>query len=269
MLRFALIFTLLLSSLQLFAKEYVIGVVPQQSPFKLLKVWQPIAEHLSKETGHTIVFKTEKSIARFEEVLYAGGYDFAYMNPYHYTVANHLQDYVAELRAKKMIVGILVSTQTSIDKMLASKTTRYLFPSPNAFAATLLTKYELLKIYGVDVEKEGDYRYVNSHDSVYKGVARGIGDVGGGIERTLKTMQDSATRDKLHIVHRTAAYPSHPIAFKASMPASDREAITQAFMTLPPVQLEALKVKAFMRTSDAEYDTVRDLAQQLRIAPKE
>ena len=58
---------------QLLHADIIMGVVPQQSPLKLQKVWQPIAEYLSEKTGEKVIFKTEKSINKFEEVLYKGG----------------------------------------------------------------------------------------------------------------------------------------------------------------------------------------------------
>ncbi len=256
-------------TLQAQAKELVIGVVPQQSPFKLLKVWQPVAEYLSQTTGHTIVFKTEKSIPEFERVLYNGGYDIAYMNPYHYVIAAEKEGYSAAVRADKKIVGILVSDQPTLQAALESTSKRFLFPSPNAFAATLLTKYELKKKMQFDIDKQGSVRYVNSHDSVYKGVARGIGDIGGGIERTYRSLQDETSKAKLHIVYRTDPYPSHPIAFKPSVDPMVRQKIVQALMNMPEAILQPLKIKTFIQISDAEYDSIRELAAVLNAAKGE
>lgn len=75
---------------QLFSNLHALtfGVVPQQSPFVLMKSWNPIIQYLEKETGEKIDLKIETSIQKFEEVLYSGGYDIAYMNPYHYVFAN-------------------------------------------------------------------------------------------------------------------------------------------------------------------------------------
>ncbi len=240
-----------------------IGVVPQQSPLKLLKVWQPIVDYLQKETGYQIVFKTEKSITEFEHVLYSGGYDLAYMNPYHYVIASKRQHYRALVRAKKSIVGILVSNQQQLDEVLAKKNITFLFPSPNAFAATMLTKYELKKKYGLNVDASSTVRYVNSHDSVYKGIARGIGDLGGGIERTYRSLSDPKSKEKLHIVYRTDAYPSHPIAYKPSLDKNTLDAIAKAFLDLPEELKKRLSVKEFIRIGDDEYDVIRSLADSI------
>jgi len=252
---------------QLLHADIIMGVVPQQSPLKLQKVWQPIAEYLSEKTGEKVIFKTEKSINKFEEVLYKGGYDFAYMNPYHYVVAHKKQNYMAKVRATKNMRGILVMKKTAGLEKLKEKDTRYLFPAPNAFAATLLTKYDLVTKFNVDPKLLEKARYVNSHDSVYKAISRGIGDVGGGIERTFKNMNDVQTKENLHIVHTTKAYPSHPFAFRPELKKEIVEGITAALVQMPEPLLKSLSIKALYKIDNSEYKSVVELATQLEIMP--
>ena len=248
--------------------EIVMGVVPQQSPLKLLKVWKPISKYLSEKTGEKVIFKTEKSISKFEEVLYKGGYDFAYMNPYHFIVANKVQAYEARVRASKNIKGILVKKKGSSKDKTIDKNSRFLFPSPNAFAATLLIKYDLVQKYNVDLSVINKARYVNSHDSVYKGVSRGIGDIGGGIERTFNSLNDSDTKNNLVIIHTTKEYPSHPFAFKPTMSKKLQKKLVEALLSMPKLYLDSLKIKSLKAIKNDEYDSVKELAIKLKIMPK-
>ncbi|MFA6195460.1 MAG: phosphate/phosphite/phosphonate ABC transporter substrate-binding protein [Sulfurimonas sp.] len=241
------------------------GVVPQQSPLQLIKVWKPVIEYLEKETGENIDLKIEYSIPEFEKVLYSGGYDIAYMNPYHYIIANQKQGYLASIKATKNIVGILVTNKNSgISDISMTKNKMFLFPAPDAFAATLLIKYELLKNYGIKIE-EKNVKYVNSHDSVYKGVSRGVGDFGGGIERTLNTLDDTHTKESLAILHKTKAYPSHPFAYKPSLNDAIKEKISQALLHMPQELLNPLNIEETIKTNDAGYDVVRDIAKKIVI----
>lgn len=247
-----------------FAKVLTLGVVPQQSAMEMVKKWQPVANYLEKTTGEKVVLKIERSIPEFEKVLYSGGYDIAYMNPYHYVVAHNRQGYSAEIRDEKNLVGILVVRKSDGARdisMLKGKT--FLFPAPDAFAATLLVKYELLKKYGIDINKEKKYRYVNSHDSVYKGVSRGIGDAGGGIERTFSDLKDTEAKESLAIVYKTKAYPSHPFAFNPSVSEAQKEKIVQAIILMPQELIGELNMKHLRKTDDAEFDSVRDVARVL------
>lgn len=258
----------LLIAISFLHSDIIMGVVPQQSPFKLQKVWQPIADYLSEKTGEKVIFKTEKSISKFEDVLYRGGYDFAYMNPYHYIIAHQKQGYEAQVRARKDIRGVLVMKKGTDVQRLQDKNTRFLFPSPNAFAATLLTKYELIERLGVDPKTLEKALYVNSHDSVYKAVSRGIGDFGGGIERTLKNMADAQTRKSLVIVHTTQPYPSHPFAFKPALSQERTQRIVSALLEMPDSLLQSLSIKALIKVDNHEYESVRRLALKLKIMQK-
>lgn len=246
------------------AKVLVLGVVPQQSPVELAKGWKPVVSYLETATGEKINLKIERSIPDFERALYAGEYDIAYMNPYHYILAHKRKGYTAQVRDVKKLVGIIVVRKDSgITNVSELKGKEILFPAPDAFAATLLTKYDLLKEYGIDVEKDKKFRYVNSHDSVYKGVARRIGDAGGGIERTFNALEDPETKSALSILYKTNAYPSHPFAFNPSLSTAVADKIADALTRMPEDLLEPIRMKNIVRTNDSEYNGVRKIAESL------
>jgi len=243
-----------------FSQELTLGVVPQQSPLKLFKKWSNVTEYLYNETGIKIVFKTEKSIPKFESVLYEGGYDLAYMNPYHFTIANQKNDYQAFIRAKKNIVGILLAKEKNIEftkENLRGKT--FLFPAPNAFAATLLTKYELKQKFNFDIDKEAKVLYVNSHDSVYKGIARDIGYLGGGIIRTYNNFNAKQDKENIHIVYKTSDYPSHPIAAHPRVSKEIIEKLQKAFLKMPQNLKKSLSIKEFKTTDNSEYEVIKQI----------
>ncbi len=251
---------LLLIGIYSFGTELTLGVVPQQSPLKLAKKWIAITNYLEKETGIKVIFKTEQSIPKFEKKLYAGSYDISYMNPYHFVVANEAQKYEAFIRAKKNIVGILLAKEPKVDfsvKNLENKT--FLFPAPNAFAATLLQKFEFKQELGFDIDKQGKVLYVNSHDSVYKGISREIGFLGGGIIRTFNNFVDKNDKDKLHIVYKTKPYPSHPIAYHPRVSKADVMKIEKAFLNMPKDLKKILSIKDFRRTDTKEFEIIKSI----------
>jgi phosphonate transport system substrate-binding protein len=254
------IIALLIIATYAFSTDLVLGVVPQQSPLKLSKKWLQVTSYIKQETGINVIFKTEKSIPSFENKLYKGLYDLAYMNPYHFIVANEKQNYTAFIRAKKNIKGILLSKDENVEfsiENLRGKT--FLFPAPNAFAATLLTKYELKNKFNFDIDKDAKVLYVNSHDSVYKGISREIGYLGGGIMRTYNNFKNKNDKNKTNIVYETATYPSHPIAFSPRVKKEDVEKIQNAFLNMPEELKSILSIKEFKKTNTAEYDVIKNL----------
>ncbi|QFR48410.1 phosphate/phosphite/phosphonate ABC transporter substrate-binding protein [Sulfurimonas lithotrophica] len=247
------------------AKDIVFGVVPQQSPHVLLTKWLPITKELSKISGYNIIFKTESSITKFEKELYEGKYDIAYMNPYHFVIANKLKGYNAVARSKKSIQGIVLGTKKMLLNKKSIQGSTFLFPAPKAFAATLLTKYELKKKFGIDIDKNSKVLYVNSHDSVYKGLARNIGDFGGGIVRTFNNMKDKEVKNKVSILYKTSKYPSHPIAINPKLPENVQKKLKTSIFKISTETFKKLNIPNIIQISNDEYKSVKQLAIELNI----
>lgn len=101
------------------------------------------------------------------------------------------------------------------------------FPSPNAIGATLMTRPELERLFGVKVVP----LYVKSHSSVYLHVANSLTAAGGGVLKTLQE-QDAAVRNLLTVLHTTEVIPNLPVAANRRVPADVREKVRCAFLAL-------------------------------------
>ncbi len=245
------------------------GVVPQQSATKLARLWSPIFSYLSEKTGHTIMFKTAKDIPTFEQRLAEGAYDMAYMNPYHYTMFSDAPGYSAFAKAKDTrIQGIVVvrkdSPYQTLDDLVRAGLAEQpvAFPSPGAFAASLLPRAHLSKM-GISLKPA----YVASHDSVYRGVARGFFIAGGGIVRTLNSTKP-AIREQLRILWSTQPYTPHAIAVHPRIPVEIVERLQRAMVNMyndprgHPL-LQAIHFQGIEPAQDLEWDDVRHLDIQL------
>lgn len=135
----------------------------------------------------------------------------------------------------------------------------FVFPAPNAFAATLLPKYELKKLYNFDIDKEAKVLYVNSHDSVYKGVSREIGDFGGGIIRTFNNFKEEDDKNKIEIVYQTKDYPSHPFASHPKVNKEVVEKLSKAFLEMPKELKDLLSIEEFVYTKNKEFEIIKNL----------
>jgi phosphonate transport system substrate-binding protein len=236
------------------------GIVPQQAASKLARLWSPILQHVSRKAGVKLTFSTAKDIPTFEERCKEGKYDLAYMNPYHYTVYHETQGYIAIGKQKdKQIQGILVVRKDSKAKSLADFANTILaFPAPAAFAASILPRAGL-KAANVPFKAN----YVSSHDSVYRGVAKGLYPCGGGIVRTFKNM-DPTIAKQLKIFWKTAKYTPHAIAIHPKVPANIRQAIAKALIELSDsakgkALLESIKFKGVEAAVNKDWDDVRKL----------
>ena len=245
------------------AKTITFGIVPQQSAKKLAKSWVPVCNYLSQQTGNKVVFATAPNIPEFEKRVQQGAYDLAYMNPYHYVVYSEKSGYRAIVKAKdKKIKGIIVTKKGSPYKTLADLNNQTLaFPSPAAFAASILTR-------GAFAEKNIPItpKYVSSHDSVYLNISKGIYPAGGGVKRTFNGTAPSV-RDDLKILWETKGFTPHAVAVNSKMDKATKEKLQKAFTALHQSSsrdiLAPLKLRGFVNADHKDWDDVRALKLDL------
>jgi len=255
-----ILFSVLLSLWSTFSqaenKVYTFGVVPQQAATKLAKQWAPLLAQLSKQSGITLRFKTAPNISDFEKRLVAGEYDFAYMNPYHYTIAHQKPGYqaIAKTRDKNLTGIIVVPHDSKITRIEQLDGKNVAFPAPGAFAATLLP-LAFLQQKQISVSPH----YVSSHDSVYQNIALGQYEAGGGITRTF---DNSAFKNKLRILWTSP--PHTPHAF-AAHPALPKDVVQKVQLTMTKLHetpqgkklLTQLGLNALQAANDKQWDDIR------------
>lgn len=265
-----LIFLLIVSQTIAIAKPVLsFGVVPQQSASKMAKLWNPILSHLSQESGVKLRFATAPNIPTFEKRLAAGEYDFAYMNPYHYVVFHERVGYQAINKARdKHVKGIIVTAKNSKYKALKDLNNKTLaFPAPASFAASILTQSDLRRNEVLFTPK-----YVLSHDSVYRAVAKGIYPGGGGIMRTLKNVAPEIG-EQLEILWRTEGYTPHAIASHPRVSKDAVKKIQQAIIDMEKQEkglklLKSIRIKGFEKANNNDWDDIRNLQIKL-LEPEE
>ncbi|GAB6035648.1 phosphate/phosphite/phosphonate ABC transporter substrate-binding protein [Fundidesulfovibrio butyratiphilus] len=240
------------------------GVVPQQSAVELAAQWAPLLKAISDKTGLSLDFETAPDIPTFEKRLTEGRYDIAYVNPLHYIEAHEAVGYNAFAReARSLIQGIIVVPQNSSLKTIKELNgLNVAFPSPGAFAATVLP-LAILRKEGVHVTPA----YVGSHDSVYLAVSKGFFPAGGGIRRTFEK-NPASVRDTLRILWETPKYTPHALAFHPRVSQPTVAKLLKALVALHDTPegrllLERLHFKGFQPATDADWNDVRSLGLSL------
>jgi len=236
------------------------GIVPQQSAAKLARMWTPLLEYLSVQTGQRVQFKTAPDIPEFEQRLANGEYDFAYMNPYHYTTFHRSPGYQAFAKQKdKYLKGIIVVRADSAYQDLHEFSDQTLaFPAPAAFAASIVTRAEFSSL-GIPITP----KYVSSHDSVYRTVAKGIYPAGGGVVRTLKGLEPEI-REQLRILWTSPPYTPHALAVHPRVAADTVAAISAAMQQLDQSEqgrqlLKQINFRGVAAANDTDWDDIRKL----------
>lgn len=266
--RYILILAVILlpfSHLSVASSSYSFGIVPQQSAKQLAKLWTPVLQYIHQKSGIKLQFSTAKNIPEFEKRLAEGVYDFSYMNPYHFTVFNHDPGYKAlAVRKDQPIRGIVVVHKDSdINSLADLKGKTLAFPSPAAFAASVLPR---AKLSNDNIPYTA--KYVSSHDSVYLNVAKGLFPAGGGVKRTFNNTSPEA-KEQLKILWTTEAYTPHAIAAHPRIDAEVFAKVQQAFADMAndpegKALLQSLKIKnGLIKAADSDWDDVRGLGLKL------
>lgn len=206
-------------------ENYTWAVVPHFTGTVVHRDWTPLLKAIEKDTGYKITLTLYDSIPAFEIAFLAGRPDFAYMNPYHAVMAKKMQGYEPLVRDEtSRLTGIVVSRINSgIDSVndLAGKD--IVFPSPNAFAASLyvralLTENEKLQFTPV---------YTQTHSNAYRYVLVGKIPASGGVLRTLRRERPEV-QSELKVIYETPGTASHPIVFHKRVPKHAAQAVQKA-----------------------------------------
>ena len=242
------------------AKPLGFGIVPQQTASRLAEDWAPLLAEIGRRSGVPLAFRTAPSIPVFEERLGSGDYDLAYMNPYHYVVFHAASGYNAFAKEQeRKIKGILVVKKDSAYRNtadLAGKTV--VFPAPAAFAASILPQAEFGRLK-IPIEA----KFVASHDSVYRAVASGLQEAGGGIQRTFEATP-AEIRGALRVLAETPAYTPHAFASHPRVPPAVLSKVLAAMESLAGDEagrrlLAPLAFKGIAAAGDKEWNDIRAL----------
>jgi len=239
---------------------YSFGIGPTQSAIELAKRWTPVMQYLSEKSGVPLQFKTGKDIPTFQQQVREGVYDFVYINPYNYLQDHKRTGYSAFAREKdsKLFGVLVVKKDGPIQDVAQLNGQTVAFPTAAALAATWLP-LGMLKDKGVQVTPQ----YVNSMDSVYRSVAKGLFPAGGGELRTLGTI-DPEIKNQLRVLWTSESLPpftfvAHPRVPKAVL-AKVQKALDE--MEQDPqgqALLKANNFKGMEVATDADYNAMRKL----------
>lgn len=241
-------------------KTLLFGVVPQQSTYKLAASWGPLLRHLGDRSGIALKFATASTIPEFEARLAEGRYDIAYVNPYHYTRYHAQPGYRAFAKQRDVLLqGIIVVRKDSpIRSVRELQGATMAFPAPNAFAATLLLRRSL-NLQGIQVTP----KYVTSHDSVYRTVAKGLYPAGGGVFRTFNAIA-APVGAQLKVLWVSESYSPHAFIARSRVPNTMVAKLLRAMLSLEEDKqgralLDRLGFKGIEAASPEQWQDVFEL----------
>lgn len=255
-------FWLLIAGVPVHAEEsYTWAVVPQFTGTVVHRDWTPLLQAIEKATGYKLTLTLYDSISAFEIGFLAGKPDFAYMNPYHAVMARRMQGYEPLVRDEtSKLTGIIVTRVNSgLDSVEDLARKEIVFPSPNAFAASLyvralLTENEKLEFTPI---------YTQTHSNAYRYVLVGKAAASGGVLRTLRRERPEV-QSELKVIYETPGTPSHPIVYHKRVPKHAAQAVQKAVFDFSRTEdgkkiLEAILIPSPVVASYDDYQPLEAL----------
>lgn len=210
------------------ANTYTVYIAPKAQPAAIHKVWRPILERLSAETGLGFELRFVRDYPAFESALANGHPDLAFMNPYQMLLARRTEKYepLVRDRADTKRGTLVVRKDGPVREIADLKDARIAFATPNAFVGSLYLQ-AALDAEGVSIRPY----FVNTHGNVLRHVLLGNAAAGGTNDVALGK-EPREVQAQLRAIYTAPELPSYPFAAHPRIPADVREKIAEAFIHL-------------------------------------
>lgn len=235
------------------------GVTPHASAGELAKLWVPICQYLSQQTGYQIQFRASKDLSTYWKEANAGAFDFIYINPYYFAKAQKAAGYSAMAKdGGTPLVGMLVARRDSPLQISGLQGQKIATHDASAFM-TDYVRYGYLREQGINVQPVG----VGSLDSVYLTIDKGLYPAGISIQRAFGLL-DPAMQAKYKVLWKSAPLP--PFAFGAHPRVAPEvtQRVRQVLLAMADnaegrALLAKLNVKAIVAAKESDFDSMRKL----------
>ena len=248
--------------------ELIMGVFPRRSPSEMMGMFNPLAQHLSRELGRPVKLETTPDYKSFWEAVAAGRYHLVHYNQYHY-VRSHKQfgyHVIAknEEAHKSTLAGALVVRKDSGLKSLQDlRGKKIIFGGDKQALVSYILPTYLLRQAGL---KQGDYSedFAENPSNVALTVFFHQADAGGISDNVFET---AFVRDKVDVAQMAylakGEQVAHlPWAVRADVPMVECLRIQQILLRVKEAPngeniLKAGALTQLVKAEDSEYNAVR------------
>lgn len=208
---------------------YTLAVIPQLPPLAAHRAWAPFARRLSEGTGTEIRLKIYQTLSEFENDVFKGIPDFAFLDPYEQARVFGSVGYTPLVRdGGTPLKGILVVRKDS-----PVRTVRDLdgieiaFPAPNSCAASLYMRSLLAEKEKIRFAP----RYVVSHTNVYRNVILGMARAGSAANKTFER-DTPEVRAELRVLYETPDMVAHPLSAHPRVSLNLRKSVVEKILQM-------------------------------------
>lgn len=246
------------------AADLTLAMTPRFAPEEILARVTPLKDRLEAALGKSIEILISPDFKDFEKRLKGGEIDLAYVNPTLYPSAAPVHEAVAmasEGASGTRLRGVIITRDdspiVSIEDLKGQAVAIVSLKSTGGYLSQKVTLEKAgLDLASLRIEEARDNKQENVILSVFHG------DVGAGFinEDALRIADNYVPSNRIRVIQRTAWMPNWAISVKHSLPPEVKDKVRDTLVGLAAEDkaLAALKVKAFVPASDADYDVVRE-----------
>lgn len=247
-----------------------VGILPRLAATELNKMFTPLADYLSKETGTQVVIVIPKDFAAFAEMERTKQFDYSFANPNVYVEARNALGASVEPLAIAVEAGtgktftgcFLVRKGSPIKSLGDLKGHKGIFVDEQS-AGGYLSQVVTMKNAGVSRKDITILPFAKKHTNVALAIQNGAADFGGIRTADFATIRTQVAIPDVVILSESQAIPNWPFY---ALPGADKgatEKIRKALLDAKahPEVLKGAKIDAFVPATDGDFDILRQMAK--------
>ena len=258
------------------------GVEPYDSGPKFVAAYKTLTSLLSQKLGCPVKLYIATNYTAEVEAMRAKQLDVGEFGPLGYIFAHKLANAqpvaVFGTKDRKPVTytaALWVPTDSAIKTVADLKGHTIAFSDPGSTSGNLFPRYALLKA-GLNPDSDVKIQFAGSHTASLLALVNGKVDAGEVNSQQQATASAAGQFDpsKFRTIWRSAPIPNDPITVRGDLPASFKQALKKALLSLTPKQLTQLDTELGVDSgpmipgSDSLYKQIRDLVAVLEIDVK-
>jgi phosphonate transport system substrate-binding protein len=256
------------------AGQINIGMIPDAGATQVsIEQKTPLRDYLSKAIGEPVNLIIPTNYNATVEALGNGSLDFAYLGALTYVKAHAQYGVLALVQRSldnKFHSLFITPADSSIKQLADCKGRNFAFGDINSTSGHLIP-YSELKKAGVDVDNDLKFRYTGSHPATAKAVEAGVADAGALDETVFHSMVRDGTVNgaRVRVFHTSPPFVDYTWAARKDIDAGRTTRFANAFINLKEGRDDAilaiLRGKDFVKADDADYESIRNIARELKM----
>ncbi len=249
-----------------------VALLPDEDASTIIKQHQAFKSYLEKTLNKKIDLVVTTDYSSMIEAMRHGRIDLGYFGPLSYVMAeakSEIEAFAAKSKRGSPTYQalLIVNVDKGINSFADMKGVDVAYGDPASTSSHLIPKSMLM---AGGLQARADYRahFLGAHDAVAMAVQRGHAAVGGLSKPIFEGLLARGVIDhnKVKVFAESKPFPQYPWAMRSHLDASLKQQIKDAFYRMKdPDILNAFKADAMVPVSDADYDVVRQLKQDLML----